>query len=306
MSFNCIARAPTPYPMQITPVQRQNFVDKKSFLRDFKKTNQPVIFENIGNDWPAKEKWTPEYFCTVVGEKTVPLYGGEEAKGNKHQHAHVAQMTFREFVQELKDGNSKLRMFFYNILQQAPELMKDFSFPKIGLHLFTKLPVLFFGGKGAKVQMHFDIDWADLLLFHFGGKKRVYLFSPDQTKYLYRVPYSFSGIFEIDIDQPDFKKFPSLDLASGQLAELNHGDTLYIPPGFWHYIVYDDMCFSMTLRAFPRTPKHVAHMLYNLIYVRTVDGLMRKWVGQSWNENNRTRAFDISNKFSQQSKRLPL
>jgi hypothetical protein len=62
----------------------------------------------------------------------------------------------------------------------------------------------------------------------------------------------------------------------------------------------------MTLRAFPRTPKHVAHMLYNLIYVRTVDGLMRKWIGQSWNENNRTRAFSISNKFSQKIKPLPL
>jgi Cupin-like domain len=284
--------------MQISPVEKTRFTDNQSFLKTYKANNRPVIFENLCDEWPAKKKWTVDYLCSVVGDKLVPLYGGEEAKGRKHQHAHVAQMTFREFITELKNGNSKLRMFFYNILAQAPELMKDFDFPKVGLRMFTKLPALFFGGSGAKVQMHFDIDWADLLMFHFGGKKRVYLFPPDQEKYLYRVPYSYSSLFEIDIDQPDFKKFPALQHATGFMAELNHGDTLYIPPGFWHYVVYDDMCFSMTLRALPRNPKHLLNFLYNVIYIRTVDGLMRKFVGQSWNEKNRERAFALGNRFA--------
>ena len=39
---------------------------------------------------------------------------------------------------------------------------------------------MFFGGKGAKVQMHFDIDYADIFLCHFGGKKKITLFSPQQ------------------------------------------------------------------------------------------------------------------------------
>ncbi len=281
--------------MHIDPVARTGSISPKDFLAQYKSRNQPVIMENISRDWPARSKWTVDYLCSVVGDKVVPLYGGAEAKGHKHQHALVAQMTFRQFVAELAQGNTKLRMFFYNILQQAPDLMKDFTFPRMGLHLFKKLPVLFFGGKGAKVQMHFDIDWADLLLCHFGGKKRVYLFSPEQSKYLYHVPYSFSALFEIDLDQPDYQTFPALQHAWGYMAELQHGDALYIPPGFWHYVVYDEMCFSMTLRAFPRTPAHLGQLLYNLIYVRTADGLMRRWIGQSWNDKNRQRAFDISN-----------
>jgi ribosomal protein L16 Arg81 hydroxylase len=282
--------------MHIDNVQRIESIDPSSFLAQYKAQNLPVIMENVSRAWPAHDKWTVDYLCSVVGDKMVPLYGGQEATGRKHQHAHVAQMTFREFIQALQQGNSKLRMFFYNILQQAPALMKDFEFPKMGLHLFQKLPVLFFGGKGAKVQMHFDIDWADLLLCHFGGKKRVYLFAPEQSKYLYHVPYSFSSIFEIDIDQPDYQRFPALQHARGFVAELKHGDALYIPPGFWHYVVYDEMCFSMTLRAFPRTPAHLARLLYNIVYVRTVDGLMRRWVGQSWNDKNRERAFERSNR----------
>jgi Cupin-like domain len=280
--------------MQIDTVARIESVDKKSFLANYKSKNQPVIIESLTKDWPARQKWTADYFCSVAGDKLVPLYGGE-AKGNKHQNAHSAQMTFRQFIEHLQQGNNKLRIFFYNILQQAPELMKDFEFPKVGLSLFKKLPVLFFGGKGAKVQFHFDPDWSDLLLCHFGGTKRVYLFGPEQTKYLYRVPYSFSGVFEIDIDNPDYQRFPALKHAKGVMAELKHGDTLYIPPGFWHFVVYDDMCFSMTLRAFPRVPAHFGQLVYNLVYLRTIDALMRRFVGQPWNDKNRQRAFDKSN-----------
>ena len=84
--------------------------------------------------------------------------------------------------------------------------------------------------------MHFDIDLADLLLCHFGGKKRVYLFSPEQTKYPYQVPFSFSSLFDIDYENPDFKKYPALNHLKGEFAELNYGEVLYIPSGYWHYI----------------------------------------------------------------------
>jgi ribosomal protein L16 Arg81 hydroxylase len=152
------------------------------------------------------------------------------------------------------------------------------------LKFFTKLPVLFFGGNGAKVQMHFDIDLADILLCHFGGKKRVYLFAPEQKKYLYHVPYSFSALFDIDIEHPDYEKFPALQYLEGFVTELNHGDALYIPPGYWHYIVYEEISFSLSLRAFPRQPKALMTMFYNIIVIRNVEGLMRKLVGQAWND----------------------
>lgn len=279
--------------MRLDMVKREESLTKEEFLNNYKSQNKPVILENLSKDWPARDKWTLDYLCSVVGDKVVPLYGGgEPAKGHRHQHAHVAEMTFREFIAALQQGENKLRMFFYNILEQAPQLMQDFSFPDMGLKLFKRLPVMFFGGKGAKVQMHFDIDYADLLLCHFGGKKRVYLFGPDQSKNLYHVPYSFSSLFDVDVDQPDFERFPALRKVEGQLAELRHGDVLYIPPGFWHYVIYDEVCFSLSLRALPRNPRHFAKLMYNIFYVRTVDGFMRRWIGQPWNDKNERRAYE--------------
>ncbi len=101
-------------------------------------------------------------------------------------------------------------------------MTKDFNYPDIGLKLFKKLPVLFLGGKDARVQ----------------------------------------------------------------ITELNHGDVIYIPSGYWHYVMYDDIGFSMALRAFPRKSKPVLKLLYNLLVLRTIDGLIHKVVGQSWNERN--------------------
>lgn len=273
--------------IKLEPTKRIATITKDDFIRGYKTPEIPVVIEQLTAAWPARQKWNLDYLCAVAGDNTVPLYGGgDRAKGRRHQHASVAAMKLRDYIASLKQGENKLRMFFYNILSYAPQLTKDFAFPDLGLKLFTKLPVLFFGGKGAKVQMHFDIDLADILLCHFGGKKRVYLFAPEQKKYLYHVPFSFSSLFDIDIEHPDYEKYPALQYLQGSVAELEHGDVLYIPPGYWHYIVYEEIGFSMALRAFPRKPKIFAQMLKNLIVIRSVEGLMRKFVGQSWNDRN--------------------
>ncbi|MGR8935808.1 MAG: cupin-like domain-containing protein [Gammaproteobacteria bacterium] len=273
--------------IKLEPAPRVAALTKEVFLRDYKARETPVVIEQLTASWPARQKWSLDYLCEVAGDNTVPLYGGgDRAKGKRHQHAAVAAMKLRDYIESLKQGENKLRMFFYNIPQYAPKLTEDFTFPDIGLKLFSKLPVLFFGGKGAKVQMHFDIDLADILLCHFGGKKRVYLFAPEQKKYLYHVPFSFSGLFDIDIEHPDYERFPALHYLQGSVAELEHGDVLYIPPGYWHYIVYEDIGFSMALRAFPRRPIIFVQMLRNLVVIRTVEGVMRKFVGQPWNDRN--------------------
>jgi len=279
-----------------TAVKRVDHLDKNSFLQEYKAKNKPVVIEQLTADWPAREKWTVEYIKRVAGDCVVPLYDSKPAKDRQHQHAATIKMKLKKYFELLENGESDLRLFFYNILSGAPGLVKDFSYPDIGLHFFKKLPVLFAGGKGAKVQMHFDIDLADIFLCHFGGKKRVLLVSPEQTQYMYRVPFSFSSLFDIDYDHPDFKKYPALQHLQGEVAELNHGDVLYIPPGYWHYIVYEDIGFSMSLRAFPRSPANFLKMLNNIFVVRVVEGLMRKIAGQKWNNRNERLAIINTNK----------
>jgi hypothetical protein len=282
--------------MELQHVPRVGHLDADAFRQRYGKPRKPVVLKQLTEDWPARKKWTFDYLKQVAGDTVVPLYGGRQEKARNYQYAHADSMPLKDYIERLEAGQTDLRVFSFNILSAMPSLARDFSFPDIGLRLFDRVAFLFAGGRGAKVQMHFDIDVPELLLCHFGGTKRVLLFPPEQTRYLYRVPFSFSSLREVDYDCPDYERFPALKRLKGYEAELHHGDVLYIPPGYWHYIVYEEPGFSMSLRALPRQPANFARMLNNLLVIRTVERTMRKLLGQRWIERNERLALEGTNR----------
>ena len=282
--------------MELQQVQRVGRLDADAFREGYGKPQKPVVLERLTEDWPARQKWSFDYLKQVAGDTVVPLYGGRQQEARNYQYAHADRMPLRAYIERLQAGQTDLRVFSFNILSAMPALARDFSLPDIGLRLFGKVAFLFAGGRGAKVQMHFDIDVPELLLCHFGGTKRVLLFPPEQTRYLYRVPFSFSSLHEVDFDRPDYERFPALTRLKGYEAELHHGDVLYIPAGYWHYIVYEEPGFSMSLRALPRHPANFARMLNNLLVIRTVERTMRKLFGRRWIERNERRALEGTNR----------
>lgn len=277
--------------VQLSPVTRVATISPDDFLARFKRPGKPVVIEKLTEAWPAREKWTFDYLKRVAGDTRVPLYDGQPARGREYQYAATVRMTLSAYLDRLGAGENDLRIFSLNIFSALPQLARDFSFPDVGLKLFRKVAFLFAGGTGARVAMHFDIDLSDLLLCHFGGRKRVMLFSPAQSQNLYRVPFSFSSLRAVDFDRPDYTRFPALARLTGEVAELRHGDVLYIPAGYWHYIVYEESGFSMSLRALPREPVNVLRMLHNLVVIRSTERLMRMLLGTKWHARNERRAM---------------
>lgn len=284
--------------IQIEQLGKVDDISAKEFLNAYKKTNTPIVMQNITKDWPAKQKWSLEYFESLGGDNDVKIYDSKPSTNYKLQHAAEATMKLRDYFKILLAGENDLRIFFFDMLRQIPSLQNDFSYPDIGLHWFKKLPVMFIAGNRAKVQMHYDIDYADIFLCHFGGKKKVMLFSPDQTKYMYHVPFSFSAYHDVDFENPDYEKYPALKHLKGQEVILEHGDVLYIPPGWWHYIIYEEIGYSMAIRSFPRDLKNVAKMLRNLLWIRSIDGIMRMLLGQKWNDRNTKLALQRANNYA--------
>lgn len=277
-------------------VARLATITPARFCAEYKDAGIPLVLTELTAQWPATKKWGIDYLSEVAGENTVPVYSSQPAKGKQHQHAAAIKLRMTDYLQMLRDGESNLRMFFYNIFEDAPVLLKDFTYPKIGLNFFKRLPVLFVGGRGAKVQMHYDIDLANLLLCHFGGTKHVLLIPPDQTKYVYKVPYSFSSLHAIDLSKPDFERYPALRKINAQVATLQHGDSLFIPSGYWHHVVYEEIGFSMTLRAMPTKFSQRGQVFFNIVVTRTVEGLMRRFFGQRWNDRNERLAVEKTNR----------
>lgn len=268
--------------IRTVPIQIVKDISKEEFIKNYYKPQIPVLIQGLTKDWPAYKKWNLDYIQQLAGEREVPLYNNEPTKGKQSSAVPVKKMKLYDYVQILKDGPTDLRIFFYDILKELPELLKDFKYPEIGMKFFKRLPVMFFGGEGSNVLLHYDMDLADLMHFHFHGKKSVTLFSPEQTKYLYKLPFAVHNMESIDLDKPDFEKYPALRMVEGMHVEMVHGDAIFIPSGHWHYIKYLNGGFSMTLRAFPKQPKTLATMMYNILLMRNFENVMRKTFGQKW------------------------
>lgn len=263
-------------------IPRVKTITKADFIKHYFKPQKPVVIEQFIEDWPAYTKWNLDYINQVAGDKVVPLYDDRPVDYKDGFNEPHAKMKMSEYIDLLKKEPTKYRIFLWNILKEVPELQNDFSYPDFGLKLMKAMPMLFFGGKDSHTFMHYDIDLANIFHFHFQGEKEIILFDQNQNDYLYKIPHALITHEAIDFSNPDFEKWPALKNAKGFKTNLKHGEILYMPEGYWHYMKYLTPGFSMSLRAIPRNPKNFGKAIYNLFIMRNFDNLMRRIRGQKW------------------------
>ncbi len=268
--------------LNLNEIPRVKNISKEEFLKKYFIPQKPVVIENLIEDWPAYQKWNLEYIDKLAGDREVPLFDDRPINSEYKFNEPHAKMKMKEYIHLLKSGPTNYRIFLYNILKEVPVLQDDFKYPEIGLKLLKKLPFLFFGGAKSKVFMHYDIDYANILHFHFSGEKQCILFPPSETKYLYKIPHALISHQGIDFLNPDLEKWPALRYAKGYITNLKHGEALYMPEGYWHQMTYLTPGFSMSIRAMPRSILNLNKAMYNLVVMRHFDNLMRKIRGEKW------------------------
>lgn len=267
---------------ELQDIPRVKTITKEAFLRDYFKPQKPVVLERFIEDWPAFTKWNLDYMKETVGDKVVPLYDDRPVDYKDGFNEPHAKMKMSEYIDLLKREPTKYRIFLWNALKEVPQLQKDYTYPDFGLKLLKGLPMLFFGGTNSHTFMHYDIDLANIFHFHFEGRKLCILFDQKQNDYLYKIPHSLITREDIDFANPDFEKWPALKNAKGYITELKHGEVLYMPEGYWHYMKYLTPGFSMSLRAIARNPKNFSRAVYNIFVMRHFDNAMRRIQGQKW------------------------
>ncbi|UAB85537.1 cupin-like domain-containing protein [Zunongwangia sp. SCSIO 43204] len=282
--------------LQLAEIPSVKRISKEEFVKNYVQPQKPVVIENLIEDWPAFEKWNLDYIKELAGEKVVPLYDDRPITSEYKFNEPHAEMKMADYIDLLKSKPTNYRIFLYHLMKEVPALQKDFKFPDIGLRMIKQLPMLFFGGRNSKVFMHYDIDFANILHFHFHGKKQCIIYPPSESKYLYKVPHALISREDIDFRSPDLEKFPALKKAKGYVTELNHGETLYMPEGYWHQMTYLTAGFSMSLRATPRTFLNLSKAVYNLVIMRNFDNYMRKLRGQKWIDYKNRKAIENTNK----------
>ena len=80
----------------------------------------------------------------------------------------------------------------------------------------------------------------------------------------------------------DYQKFPALKYAQGYEVILGHGDTLFMPAGYWHHMEYLDSGFAMSLRALQTSLLGKLKGAWNLFGMRNIDTVMKKTMPGPW------------------------
>ncbi|WP_316817091.1 cupin-like domain-containing protein [Pedobacter nyackensis] len=260
----------------LTPIDIVNDISKADFEKHYLNPRKPLIIKNMSKTWPAYEKWSLDYMKTIVGDQTVPLYDSSKADPSKPINAAAAEMKFEDYIELIKNTPTDLRIFLFDPIKQAPKLLEDYRAPKDLMGGFLdSYPNMFFGGKGSVTFLHYDIDLAHIFHTHFNGRKHVILFENKWKERLYQIPFATYALEDYDVEQPDFEKFPALKGVKGVEAFLEHGDTLFMPTGYWHWMKYLDGSFSISLRAWDKSWSVKAKSLYNLTIQRKFDDFMK-------------------------------
>lgn len=282
--------------MKLIEIPRVTTLTKDQFLKDYFRPQRPVVIEKYIEDWPAYSKWDFEYIRKIAGEKIVPLYDDRPVDHKEGFNEPHATMKMKDYIDLLLREPTKYRIFLWNVMKEVPELQKDFNFPEFGIPIMKSLPMLFFGGTDSHTFMHYDIDLANIFHFHFEGKKECILFPQTENKYLYKIPHSLITHESINFSKPDYKEWPALQFATGYKTQLNHGEVLYMPEGYWHYMKYITPGFAMSLRSVARNPLHLSKALYNVLFMRYFDNGMRRLRGQQWIEWKNQQAIERTKK----------
>ena len=263
--------------LSLTFIDRVDQISKQDFINNYLGPRKPLVIRKATESWPALQKWTFDYLKETVGEQVVPLYDSAKADPSKPINASAAEMKFSDYIDLIQKGPTDLRIFLFDPIKHAPQLLSDYRSPTDLMGGFLdKYPNMFFGGQGSVTFLHYDIDLAHIFHTHFNGRKHVILFENKWSERLYRIPFATYALEDYDIENPDFEKFPALDGIEGQEIILEHGDTLFMPTGYWHWMKYLDGSFSISLRAWDRSLTVKAKSLYNLTIQRKFDDIMKK------------------------------
>lgn len=283
--------------MQLKPVVTVDTIDPKVFKKEFYEPGIPLVIKNLSKDWPAYNKWNWDYFTQLVGDKRVPLYNNVKSDAYTPINKADDYKTFGEYIDMIRTGPAGWRIFLFNIFDHAPQLIEDFTWPEHLMRGFVKkFPMLFTGGATSITHMHFDIDLSHILHTQFSGRKRVLMFPYAEQHKLYRKPFEvlsladFSHYHEAN-GTPDYEQFPALKLAQGLDFTLEHGDTLFMPAGYWHHMEYLDSGFAMSLRALQPSLSGKIKGAWNLLGMRSIDTLMKKTAPKWWYENKKRKIF---------------
>lgn len=230
-------------------IDRIELPTTKYFREHYLIPNKPVIITGLTQNWPAASKWSPEYLSKLSGDRPINISSMTDGDytGSKN-----IKMKMREYIRALEntaDMNEKLYLGELPISKYLPELLDDIILPDYFDETEYSPNCFLYIGQYLFSQLHYH-TFGSALLSTICGYKKVRLYAPDQTQFLYKYPWHSknNNMSKTTSLNPDAKLFPKFSNSKFIDLKLNEGESLFIPIYWWHGI--SNEVFNIAVVAF--------------------------------------------------------
>ena len=202
------------------------------------RSKTPVIVTDVFSVFPNLAKWDLDYAARKIAEKeTVVLQESfEEQSGGWTR----ILMRTSEYFQKIKNGfkgGPLIYMAQQNIEDTHPELIPLIEFDQLIPRNIVRQRIFWLGPGGTRAPLHMDPD--DNFFIQLMGVKTFYLFSPDDTPYLYaNSPRSNSPeLSQVKACDIDLVAHPKAVFANAIRVDIKPGEILFLPAYWWHEVL---------------------------------------------------------------------
>ncbi|MDO8345654.1 MAG: cupin-like domain-containing protein [Cellvibrio sp.] len=236
-------------------------INSHNIPRDVINSAEPVVLKQLVGDWPlvqagrTSDRASVDYLKSFYnGAPTIVCKIPAENNGRMFYSADCTKLDYESFkgrIDETLDGilegiqkkNDPAYYIASNIIDtHLPGLRggNEILIPRDMHGDAIEERVSIWIGGATTATCHFDA--LDNIACCVAGKRRFTIFPPDQISNLYPGPLEPTPggqvISLVDFKNPDFQKFPRFKdaLLTGQVADLEPGDALYLPSMWWHHV----------------------------------------------------------------------
>ncbi|MGH8557517.1 MAG: cupin-like domain-containing protein [Methylococcales bacterium] len=211
-------------PLEVSHLDSPSF---EEFNRLYAEPGKPVLITGVTSKWRACSLWNPQYFKSFAGGRLVPV---KRIRNGNYVGARTEMMALSDYLDSVTGdpvGQERFYLSEQPIGQILPELADDYAVP-VYVTSPEFLSVCYIGSH-VYSQIHFH-PYGKALLCVVSGRKKVKLFAPDQTPFLYQ-KYNFS---RLEGEPVDLDAFPLYEKANCYECEVKSGEMLFFPIYWWH------------------------------------------------------------------------
>lgn len=237
------------------PIAEWREVDTATFRDRIYPTNQPAVLRGAVRQWPAVQRGSPSaqamcgYLLGLPQGAPVPLLTAEPSvKGRLFFREDMQGPNFQRQAVPLAVGLQALLAHLGDPVPPAlfvesallsdclPTFALDNSLDLLDRSIAPRIWI------GNAIQVHTHCDFSNNIACVLAGRRRFTLFPPEQLPNLYPAPMDITlagvPISTVPLRNPDFERYPRFlqALAAARTIELEAGDALFIPYGWWHHV----------------------------------------------------------------------